>query len=567
MAGRNGDTPLTPDDDAPDVEDSAAHGGDEPTWDDVLAGDEDDAENSAGADGDTESVTALLVYDEPGDVEETEKADTSRVAGWGRIFRGNRTLWIVAAVAAVSLVAGLLVGTFVISGADARREAPEPGLVTVPVEFGELTNDVTIRADVGYADAVDVTLDTSSVGGPAIVTGQVPAVGAQLAPLSIALEITGRPVIVLPGELPAYRTLRFGVSGPDVTQLKQALAAVGIDPGDAGSNVFDQATADAIGRLYATVGYPAPPAPEGADDAYRAAQDGVRAAEDSLASARQALARAGSGPDPVAVLRADNAIASLQRQIADAQANEPTRVPDLEGELAVARLERQQLFAGADTSAEQSMVDSAASSVDAAYEGLERARREIQPYLPSSEVLYLTQLPRRVDDVRVSRGSVLSGVAMTVSGAAVRLTGGAAEADAKLLQVGTEGVFELADGTEHTATITELKPGKDAAARWQILMEPAPLTPEQITQLQGSNVRVRIAVGATDGKVLSVPLAALSAGAGGESRVEVVDGDPRDPKAKTRIVIVETGLAVPGAVEVTPIDGELDEGDLVVVGR
>ena len=31
----------------------------------------------------------------------------------------------------------------------------------------------------------------------------------------------GRPVIVLPGDLPVYRTLRVGVSGPDVIQLNR----------------------------------------------------------------------------------------------------------------------------------------------------------------------------------------------------------------------------------------------------------------------------------------------------------------------------------------------------------
>jgi hypothetical protein len=101
-----------------------------------------------------------------------------------------------------------------------------------------------------------------------------------------------------------------------------------------------------------------------------------------------------------------------------------------------------------------------------------------------------------------------------------------------------------------------------------VLFEPDPLTPEQITQLQGSNVRVQIAVGATEGDVLSVPLAALTAGPGGESRVEIVESDPREGKdAETRTVVVKTGLAAKGAVEVTAVDGDLEEGDLVVVGR
>jgi hypothetical protein len=34
----------------------------------------------------------------------------------------------------------------------------------------------------------------------------------------------------------------------------------------------------------------------------------------------------------------------------------------------------------------------------------------------------------------------------------------------------------------------------------------------------------------------------------------------------TRFVTVTTGLAAQGLVEITPVDGELSEGDMVVVG-
>lgn len=496
---------------------------------------------------------------------DTPDADTSRVSGWGRILRGNRTLWIVALCAVVSLVAGLLVGRFLVSPAES--ETPEPGLVTVPVEFGALSNDVTLRADVGYADAVDVTIDTTS--GASVVTGAVPEVGATLNPLSIALEVEGRPVIVLPGELPAYRTLRVGVSGPDVLQLKQALVAVGIDAGDVASDLFDQATADGVGRLYAQAGYPLPAPEDGADDAVRAAEEGVRSAESGVAQAQQALAAAGAGPSSLESWQADVRVAQAEQALADARNGvEGISVQQAEWDLQTARLERDQLWAGKDTGAEKAALDAARAQVDSANQELERARQSVLPYLPSSEVLFLTELPRRVDAVNVTRGTSISGAVMTVSGATVRLTGAAAEADARLLKAGAEGTFELPDGTEHRAVISELTPGKDSKARWDVQFEPDPLTPEQITQLQGSNVRVRIAVGATDGEVLSVPLAALTAGPGGESRVEVVESDPRDGKdAETRIVVVETGLAAKGAVEVTPVEGDLEEGDLVVVGK
>jgi hypothetical protein len=501
------------------------------------------------------------------DAETDVDVDTSRVSGWRRVLRGNRTLWIVALSAVICLVAGLLVGRFLISPDASSADAPDAGLVTVPVEFGPLSNDVTLRADVGYADAVEVKLDTSAVAGAAVVTGQVPEVGATLNPLSVALEVVGRPVIVLPGELPAYRTLRFGVSGPDVIQLKQALAGLGIDVGDVNSNVFDQATANGVGQLYAQVGYPAPSPEEGASEAVRGAEEGVRSAQSGVSQAQQALNAAGAGPSKVDSWQADVKIAQAEQALAAAKAS-GEGVQQAEWDLQTARLERDQLWAAKDTGAERAALDAARAQVTSANQALEEARRNVLPYLPSSEVLYLTELPRRVDAVSMERGTILSGSAMTVSGATVRLTGAAAEADARLLQVGAEAAFDLADGTEHRAVISELKPGKDSKARWEVLLEPDPLTPEQITQLQGNNVRVRIAVGATEGDVLSVPLAALTAGPGGESRIEVVESDPRDGKdAKTRIVVVETGLAAKGAVEVTPVEDELDEGDLVVVGR
>jgi len=192
----------------------------------------------------------------------------------------------------------------------------------------------------------------------------------------------------------------------------------------------------------------------------------------------------------------------------------------------------------------------------------------VQPYLPSSEVLYLTALPRRVDTIAVVRGGIVPAKAMTVSGATVRLTAGAAASDAALLSEGAEATFELPDGTEHRAVITSVTAGASDSARWEVLLEPDALTTEQMQQLQGANVRVKIPVGATEGAVLSVPVAALTAGPGGESRVEVVEGDPRDgDRAQTRLVVVEPGLAARGAVEITAVDGRIEEGDLVVVGR
>ncbi|MEI4272951.1 hypothetical protein TEK04_14580 [Klenkia sp. LSe6-5] len=514
--------------------------------------------------------TAPLHAADPEEPSADGSAAPGRFAAWTSLARRNRALWTTAAVAVVALVAGLVLGRYVLAPDDAAAQTPEPGLVTAPVELGQLSNDVTIRGEVGYADPVEVTIDTSGLPGPAVVTGQVPEVGAELGPLSVALELAGRPVVVLPGELPAYRTLRFGVSGPDVVQFKEAMRAVGLDAGDPANDVFDRTAADAVSSLYAQAGYPAPAAEEGAAEAVTAAQDGVRSAQQALAAAQAELTAKRAGPSAVDVRTADNAVASAQRALDQALATTPddgATIGDLRDALALAQLQRQQLGAAPNTSAEQAAVSNAQDAVAGAQDALAVAQQQALPALPAGEILYLTQLPRRVDATELKRGTVLEGTAMTVSGATLGLSGTVAAADARLLTPGMAAAFDLPDGGESTATIAAVTPGDDAEARATVELTPGDLTPEQVTALQGSNVRVVIPVGATEGDVLSVPLAALTAGPGGESRVEVVDGDPRDgDRARTHLVTVETGLAADGAVEVRPSGGDLDEGDLVVVG-
>jgi hypothetical protein len=140
--------------------------------------------------------------------------------------------------------------------------------------------------------------------------------------------------------------------------------------------------------------------------------------------------------------------------------------------------------------------------------------------------------------------------------------------DAKLLKTSDAATFDLPGGGKHAATVTNITPGATADDPSTITLAPAALTADQIKQLSGQNVKVDVPVGATKGAVLSVPEAALTAGPGGETRVQVVDGDPRDgAKAGTHLVVVDTGLAAQGQVEVTPKSGSLHKNDLVVVAR
>lgn len=495
----------------------------------------------------------------------------SRTSGWRRLLNSNRVIWVMAAIAIVSLLAGVLLSRFIVSPSQAadNASAPDAGLITVPIETRELANDVTLRGDANFADSVDVAIETGDIGGPAVVTGQVPEVGAEFGALAVALEVAGRPVIVLPGDLPVYRTLRVGVAGPDVVQLKQALQSVGINGGSPESNIFDATTAAGVAALYSAVGYPAPDSPEGTADSVRSAQENVRSADEQVASAQRALAAAQAGPSASVRLAEDNKVRRADVALKDAQAitpAEPAEVADRQAEYDIAVAARAETLAPGDSGDAVAALNSARAGAVSARELLDETRTGTLTYLPSSEVLYLSGLPRRVDEVSVRRGSIITAAVMRVSGASLMIAASAAESDAKLLEEGARAVIAMPDGTELGATVTSVAPreGGEAAdgVRYDVLLTPDDMTLEQLQALQGNNVRVQIPVSSTEGEVLAVPLAALTAGAGGESRIEISDED-----GTTRLVEVTTGLAAEGYVEVIAVDGELEAGALVVVGR
>lgn len=473
-----------------------------------------------GADA-AEPTDDVTTADDTPPATEPRKSKKGRRTGWS----GTRLVALLAAVAVVSLLAGVAVMQFVVSPAElaARTAAPEPGPVTASIEQRIIENTVVTRGEVTYADAVSVSIDAG--GERPVVTGHVPTVGAVLDVGNIAIEIAGRPVIVLPGELPAYRSLSVGMRGPDVQQLKSGLNGMGFWAGDPASDVFDYDTAAAIGALYQQVGYE--PANGGAEaqQALRGAERGVRDAENSRAQAAAALEEARRG-------ESTNLIA------------------------------------------EEGMLASAQDAVNDAYEFLGAAQEAVMPTLPSSEVLFLSNLPRRVDDVSVKRGDILSGSPMSVSGAALTIVGTISEQDMNLLAEGLTATFPGPDGADLTAQVQTITApsrssgeGDQGGGRYTVTLVPQELTAEQIDALRGTNVRLRIPVASTDGEVLAVPIAALSAGSGGEDRVELLIDIKSGQDAETEIITVTAGLAADGFVEITSDDARVTAGARVVVGR
>ncbi len=482
-------------------------------------------------------------------------------------------------VVAVSLSALLAAGAgfgaaqFIQSPADraAALQPPAAGPVTVAVEYGPLTSTVVTRGDVGFNDTTKITIAAGS-GGPGVITGKVPKVGTTIKEGMVILEVSGRPVIALAGGTPNYRTLQPGSEGADVKQLQRALARLGYDPGEA-DGTYDTDTADAVAELYRDLGYE-PPAPAGdKSDAEKSAKERLKSAKQKLASAKDALAEIREGPKRSEKLSAEGQVDQARAQLAQARKAKPkdkAAIVAAENQLAVAKAQLKEMLAKYEGDAESEAVDAAADEVDDAEDALADAEAAAATPLPQNEVVVLRNLPRRADEVTAKLGGTVSGSVMTVAGTEPEVVAVVTAAEAELLKKGMKATLELPDGTEISGRITKITDGEDDGR--EVTLVPDKVTAKQAADLRGANVKVTIAVGSSDGKVLSVPSSALFSTADGAVQVEVLTSD-----GSTRMQPVRTGLTADGQTEVHPVgaDGKdveegpdtLDDGTQVVVGR
>jgi multidrug efflux pump subunit AcrA (membrane-fusion protein) len=511
---------------------------------------------------------------------------------------------------------GWIAGATITSPAEAaaRAQPPTPSLITADVDQRVLSADIIARGSIDFDDPISLSLK-GSVGGDVetqIVTA-VPEVGTELTDGSVALEVAGRPVILLTGDLPVYRDLRPGSSGDDVEQLELALNRLGLLSNP--DRTWGPETGAAIQALYANAGYTANTTSDADRDALDAARDASRMANQAVQDAQKALNEAG-GATGSSLVEAQNGVADAQASLTAATAARTAAIASANGDLTIAQQEltdantsgtpapgtpdyialqnavtNAQNAVTAVTAEQDALVRSAQSALDVAKarlkeaqspgdttalrRALEDARRQqtdasaqlveaekkAGTWIPAGELIFVKRLPVQVNDTSVSRGETVSGSFMTVSGADIAMTVGVSEQDARRLEVGDKVIIDEPDLLEEPieAFISEIpEGGSSGRVQMTVSFENLP------DILIGSNVRVIIPVESTAGEVLVVPAAALSSVANGDVRVEVED--PEKP-GTTRFVTVVTGLAADGVVEVRPVDGSLKKGDRVVVGK
>lgn len=188
------------------------------------------------------------------------------MAGEEFVDKRRRALVVTVVVALVVVLGGLGAARFIKSPGEhaAEADAPPHSLITAEVESRRLVDTVVLRGRVTAAQSVDVSAQggkgSEDSGGSAVVTAVRVKTGDALSAGQVLLEISGRPVFVLPGAVPAYRDLKPGAEGKDVAQLQQGLVAIGLKTGADPAGSYGAGTRDAVAALYQRIGYSAPQA-------------------------------------------------------------------------------------------------------------------------------------------------------------------------------------------------------------------------------------------------------------------------------------------------------------------
>ncbi|MFD7921750.1 peptidoglycan-binding protein [Streptomyces sp. NPDC059740] len=474
---------------------------------------------------------------------------------------------VVTAVAVVGAV-GWFAGTRMQSPADAAaaHQPPKARPVTVAVERRALTASVVAQGSVEFASPRKVTL-AGPVGAPDSGAGsadagagegvvqrvtKAPAAGREVAEGDVLMQVSGRPVLVLRGTAPMYRTLGPGASGDDVRQLQQALTRLGFHPGSA-DGTYGQADAAAVSRWYRSRGY--------------------RAMEPTVADKQQL------GTLEAAVTTAQQALLAAQDPGGGTGGSDDGGGAGDAGKTGGGSPGG----SGAGSDAEKLRLKSAKQQLDAADAALSAFRAGYGTKVPAGEVVFLPELPARLDKVAVKTGDTPSGTVATVTSSKVVVQAVVPADDAELLHKGMRARVETAGGAkadgEVVALGADVPKEEDASGAGDQQGAPAgggggsggtsapvpvriSVPTGKLTENAAESAKVTIEVGSSDGRVLTVPVAALHTSADRKARVQVTRG------GAVVDVPVEAGLSADGQVEVTPSSGAvLKAGDQVVVGR
>ncbi len=167
----------------------------------------------------------------------------------------TRNTWALAgaAVVAVTVTGGVLVASGAKRASATARQLP---VGTARVERRTLSAMVSQGGILSYRARSDGSAYSVINQARGTYTA-LPALGGVIRQGHVLYRVNDRPVVLLHGSTPAYRTLSAGARGPDVAELNGDLVALGYAPASQlrpRAAVFGSATTTALMKLQAAVG-------------------------------------------------------------------------------------------------------------------------------------------------------------------------------------------------------------------------------------------------------------------------------------------------------------------------
>ena len=494
----------------------------------------------------------------------------------------KRTLILFLVLALVVLVAAVswFAGSTIQSPAEAaaRTAPPTPSPILVPVEERVLTSDIVTRGTARFGLPQSISVVPSALKPGAGVITTLPPRNTQLDEGDVLLTASGRPVLVLQGEIPAFRDLVPGISGDDVRQLEAGLRRLGFDPGSV-DGTYDEQTSAAVADWYASAGWqPFGPTTEqlaevrALEGELAVAMNNKLAADAAAAAAPLAVDAARAKADSADKMAAAEVAAKTARRdevVADPNSTDEERAnanadlevaqsvakaTQLEGQVAVQAAIDAQKIAEREAQVADDLAVRAADDLDI-------AQRNSGVQVPIDEIVFLPALPVRVEQIDVAIGDAASGPLMTVTNNQLAIDSSLPLDEALLVKPGMAVAIDEPDlGIDATGVVERVAdtPGTDGVDGFHIYFEI--LVDETPATLEGFSLRLTIPVESTRGAVTVVPISALSLAADGTTRLQV------DNNGRLEFIAVEPGLSAKGFVEVTPVSGTLAPGQLVLVG-
>lgn len=426
----------------------------------------------------------------------------------------------------VSALAIVVIAVAATGGGGADSNAASNSTATTEIVRQDLVEVSSEDGTLGYSDSREVVNRLSGT------VTWLPGTGKVVGPDEILYRVDGSPVILMDGRVPAYRALSSGVSdGADVKQLERGLRALGYDAGGAieVDESWDSGTTAAVRRWQEAHGFKQTGAIELGRIVFQPGARRVSKVDATLGADGSASGGQGGSSDPGASTDGASTTSGNGRtQFASYTPPADTTAEEEEAKRKAAE-ERARREAAKRKAAEKKLAELEAQQKEAARQPQQQG--EQADAAAASSPIMTTTSTRPV--VTVDLDTTKQSLARKGASVTVDLPSGGT-ADGRIESVGKvatspssedEGADAAAAGDTATIEVTV------RLARRTRALDQAPVT----VNFQQSKRR----------DVLSVPVTALLAQAGGKFAVEVREGGRR------RLVPVRPGLYADGYVEIT----------------